>query len=56
MRRRNGQISYGELGNPHVAGEFEYLYAYFPYHRMAEGTAYPAVLFTVFDADVRVPT
>ena len=24
----NGQIAYGELGNPHVASEFEYLYAY----------------------------
>ena len=51
----NGQIAYGELGNPHVDREFEYLYAYSPYHRVAEGTAYPAVLFSVFDADARVP-
>ena len=35
--------------------EFEYLYAYSPYHRVAEGTVYPAVLFSVFDADARVP-
>ncbi len=51
----NGQIAYGELGNPHVASEFEYLYAYSPYHRVPDGTAYPAVLFSVFDADARVP-
>jgi prolyl oligopeptidase len=30
------------------------LLAYSPYHRVREGTAYPAVLFEVFDSDTRV--
>jgi prolyl oligopeptidase len=50
-----GEISFGELGNPHLAEEFEYLYAYSPYHRVRDGVDYPAVLFGVFESDIRVP-
>ena len=42
---------YGTAGDP---VEFEWLYSYSPYHRVVPGTAYPAVLFTVFDSDTRV--
>jgi prolyl oligopeptidase len=53
-RMPGGQISYGELGNPNIAEEFAYLYAYSPYHHVVPGTEYPAVLFTVFESDSRV--
>ncbi|PRY17092.1 prolyl oligopeptidase family serine peptidase [Kineococcus rhizosphaerae] len=43
-----------EYGSAAVAEEFGWLHAYSPYHRTVEGTAYPAVLFTVFDSDSRV--
>ena len=36
------------------SAELGWLIGYSPYHRVAEGTAYPAVLFTVFDSDTRV--
>ncbi|ABS04993.1 prolyl oligopeptidase family serine peptidase [Kineococcus radiotolerans] len=42
---------YGSAADP---VEFGWLHAYSPYHRVVEGTAYPAVLFTVFDGDSRV--
>jgi prolyl oligopeptidase len=29
---------------------------YSPYHRVVDGNAYPAVLFTIFDGDTRVDT
>ncbi|SDQ06262.1 prolyl oligopeptidase family protein [Quadrisphaera sp. DSM 44207] len=42
---------YGDATDPeHLA----WLHAYSPYHAVREGTAYPAVLFTVFDGDTRV--
>jgi prolyl oligopeptidase len=31
-----------------------WLLGYSPYHRVREGTAYPATLFTVFEGDTRV--
>jgi prolyl oligopeptidase len=34
--------------------ELGWLLAYSPYHRVVDGTAYPAVLFTVFEGDTRV--
>ena len=34
--------------------ELGWLLGYSPYHRVVEGTAYPAVLFTVFEGDTRV--
>ncbi len=45
-----------EYGSANVAEQFEWLYAYSPYHRVQEETAYPSVLFTVFDGDTRVDT
>jgi prolyl oligopeptidase len=43
-----------EYGTAEKADQFEWLYAYSPYHHVTRGTAYPAVLFTVFDSDTRV--
>ncbi|WP_432522073.1 prolyl oligopeptidase family serine peptidase [Kineococcus sp. SYSU DK006] len=42
---------YGTAADPTELG---WLLSYSPYHHVVEGTAYPAVLFTVFDADSRV--
>ena len=43
-----------EYGSAAVAEELEWLLGYSPYHRVVEGTCYPAVLFTVFASDTRV--
>jgi prolyl oligopeptidase len=43
-----------EYGTAEDAEELAWLVAYSPYHRVVDGTAYPATLFTVFDADTRV--
>jgi prolyl oligopeptidase len=43
-----------EYGDPDAAEEFGWLYAYSPYHNVADGTAYPAVLFTTAEGDSRV--
>jgi prolyl oligopeptidase len=43
-----------EYGTADDAEELGWLVSYSPYHHVREGTAYPAVLFTVFDADTRV--
>jgi prolyl oligopeptidase len=48
---RTWNEEYGTAADP---VEFTWLHAYSPYHRVAEGVSYPAVLFTVFDADSRV--
>ncbi len=42
---------YGTAADPQELG---WLLSYSPYHHVREGTAYPAVLFTVFDSDSRV--
>ena len=42
---------YGTVADPVEAG---WLVSYSPYHHVAEGVSYPAVLFTVFDSDTRV--
>jgi prolyl oligopeptidase len=42
---------YGSVADP---SQLEDLLAYSPYHHVAEGTDYPAVLFTVFGGDARV--
>ncbi len=42
---------YGTAADP---DQFAWLHAYSPYHRVVSGTAYPAVLFTVFGSDTRV--
>jgi prolyl oligopeptidase len=42
---------YGTAADP---AELGWLLGYSPYHHVEPGTAYPAVLFTVFDGDTRV--
>ncbi|REE95701.1 prolyl oligopeptidase family serine peptidase [Thermomonospora umbrina] len=49
-----GQTWNDEYGSADVPEELEWLLAYSPYHRVREGVAYPATLFTVFDGDSRV--
>ena len=43
-----------EYGSADIAEEFDWLHAYSPYHHVTASTAYPAVLFTIFDQDTRV--
>lgn len=43
-----------EYGDPQDPDAFAWLYAYSPYHRVEEGTCYPAVLFTTAEGDTRV--
>ena len=45
-----------EYGTADDADELQWLLGYSPYHQVRENTAYPAVLFTVFDGDTRVDT
>jgi prolyl oligopeptidase len=42
---------YGSAENP---GQFPYLYAYSPYHRVIDRTKYPSALFVTGDGDTRV--
>lgn len=51
-----GEYWNGEYGSAAVPEEFAWLRAYSPYHNVRPGTAYPAVLFTVFEGDTRVDT
>jgi prolyl oligopeptidase len=44
-------VEYGSASDPEQLG---WLLAYSPYHHVVPGTAYPAVLFTVFTNDTRV--
>jgi prolyl oligopeptidase len=44
-------VEYGTASDPEQLG---WLLGYSPYHHVAAGTAYPAVLFTVFTNDTRV--
>lgn len=48
---RTWNDEYGTADDPTELG---WLLGYSPYHHVVEGTAYPAVLFTVFDGDSRV--
>ena len=43
-----------EYGDPDVAEELAWLFAYSPYHRVVDGTCYPAVLITTGEEDSRV--
>jgi prolyl oligopeptidase len=43
-----------EFGTAAKPDELGWLLGYSPYHHVVEDTAYPAVLFTVFDGDTRV--
>lgn len=51
-----GEYWNGEYGTVADPEEFRWLRAYSPYHNVRPGTAYPAVLFTVFEGDTRVDT
>jgi prolyl oligopeptidase len=43
-----------EYGSPEDSVQFQWLYAYSPYHRVVDGTAYPPTLFMTADSDSRV--
>ena len=43
-----------EYGDPDEPEAFAWLHAYSPYHRVVDGTAYPAVLLTAGESDSRV--
>jgi prolyl oligopeptidase len=42
-----------EYGDPADAEQFGWLHAYSPYHRVTNGTDYPATMFAIFDNDTR---
>jgi prolyl oligopeptidase len=50
----NGVPNIPEFGSVKTEEGFKALYAMSSYHAVKDGTAYPAVLFTVFDGDTRV--
>jgi prolyl oligopeptidase len=43
-----------EYGDPDVPADLAWLHAYSPYHRVVEGTCYPAVILTTAEGDSRV--
>jgi prolyl oligopeptidase len=43
-----------EYGDPEVPGDFAWLWAYSPYHRLEPGTCYPATLILTGEEDSRV--
>jgi len=43
----------GEYGSADSSDDFAYLHAYSPYHRVTDGSAYPAVMLISGDADTR---
>src|SRR6185312_1343869 len=57
LRYQNFQIAklwiaeYGSAENPK---QFDYIYAYSPYHHVKKGTLYPAIFFMTADSDTRV--
>ncbi len=57
LRYQNFQIAklwIPEYGSADDASQFEWLYAYSPYHHVKPGQEYPAVLFMTGDTDTRV--
>ena len=57
LRYQNFQIAklwIPEYGSSDDPKQFEYLYAYSPYHHVKAGTRYPAVLFMTAESDTRV--
>ena len=57
LRYQNFQIAklwIPEYGSAEDAAQFEWLYAYSPYHHVAPGTKYPATLFMTGESDTRV--
>jgi prolyl oligopeptidase len=49
-----GRLWTDEYGTAADSEQLRWLLTYSPYHRVRPGTAYPAVLFTVFGSDTRV--
>lgn len=49
-----GRLWVPEYGDPDVADDLAFLHAYSPYHRVRDGTCYPATLLTTGDHDARV--
>jgi len=57
LRYQNFQIAklwIPEYGTSDDAKQFEWLYAYSPYHHVKNGADYPAILFMTADSDTRV--
>ena len=57
LRYQNFQIAklwIPEYGSSEDPKQFEWLYAYSPYHHVKPGTVYPAVLFMTAESDTRV--
>jgi prolyl oligopeptidase len=57
LRYQNFQIAklwIPEYGSSDDPKQFEYLYAYSPYHHVKPGVRYPAVLFMTAESDTRV--
>jgi len=57
LRYQNFQIAklwIPEYGTSEDAKQFEWLFAYSPYHHVKAGTEYPAILFMTADTDTRV--
>src|ERR1700704_1140281 len=50
----NGAFNVTEFGTVKDSDQFNALYAYSPYHKVKDGTAYPAVLFLTGENDGRV--
>ncbi|MFO0677955.1 MAG: prolyl oligopeptidase family serine peptidase [Polyangiaceae bacterium] len=53
-RFRIGKLWVPEYGSSDDPEQFKFLYAYSPYHRVKDGTRYPATLFTTAESDSRV--
>jgi prolyl oligopeptidase len=57
LRYQNFQIAklwVPEYGSAEDAKQFDWLYAYSPYHHVKQGVEYPAILFMTADTDTRV--
>jgi prolyl oligopeptidase len=57
LRYQNFQIAklwVPEYGSSEDSKQFDWLYAYSPYHHVKQGTKYPAILFMTADTDTRV--
>ena len=50
----NGSFNIPEYGTVKDPGQFKAMYAYSPYHKVKDGTAYPAILFMTGANDPRV--
>lgn len=50
----SGKTWISEYGDPDLAEDFAVLFSYSPYHRIVDGTRYPALLMNAADSDDRV--